>query len=275
MADDGKLRWVSDICKACCRFLHENAIEEARARLRDGDAAVRANAAGQLGHLHHRGTVPDLCDVLAREGWHTPVTWKIVEALAAIGGPEAESALIAGLHNGPMWRWSDRGDGIDDCSAEHLLHTLAGMTGGSALAVRALCDTMTSTNLEPSVRVEAARYLSNIAYRFAFGDRRVTPMGGGHLDDAGLELMVEPLQAALRDPVVRGHATSALGHIGTRRALLDLIDMLGDEDDHVRFSAEQVLRNLGDSRADQALRRAIRNDPQINLAVMEALAKLR
>lgn len=188
---------------------------------------------------------------------------EIVEALATLGGSEAESALIAGLHNGSMWRWSDRGDGIDDCKAEHLLDTLAGMRGGSALAVQAMCDTMTSIGLEPSVRAESARYLSNIAYRFAFGDRCVTPIGSRHLSDADLELMVEPLQAALHDeyPGVRDRAASALGHIGTRRALLDLIDMLGGEDDHVRFSAAQVLRNLGDSNADQALRRAIRTIP--------------
>lgn len=276
IASDGKLRWVSDLCKDCCRFLRENVIEEARGQLRGDDAAVRADAARQLGHLRHRRAVPDLCDGLAREGWHTSVTWKIVEALATLGGPEAESALIAGLHNSPLWRWSDRGDGIDDCKAEHLLHTLSDMRGGPTLAVRALCDTMTSTSLEPHVRAEAARYLSNIAYRFAFGDRYVTPMGGRHLTDADLELMVEPLRAALHDeyPGVRDRATSALGHIGTRRTLLDLIDMLGGEDDHVRLSAAQVLRNLGDSPADQALRRAIRNDPEINLAVMEALAKL-
>lgn len=47
------------------------------------------------------------------------------------------------------------------------------------------------------------------------------------------------------DPNARGYAATALGHLGAREAVPDLIDLLHDEDEDVRRRAAQTLRTMG------------------------------
>jgi HEAT repeat protein len=92
--------------------------------------------------------------------------------------------------------------------------------GGSTLLLRVLIETITSKTLQPSIRANAAEYLSGIAYRSTVGYSVTGWAGDRHtLACTGRDLMVEPLRAALRDESarVRRHAADALGYLGRRR----------------------------------------------------------
>src|SRR4051794_8736060 len=83
----GKRKTVRDVCEACRQRLFPKA-EEVLARLRDGDAEVRAEAARELARHRQWGTVGDLRDALVRERWQSPVWWEIIKALVALRGSE-------------------------------------------------------------------------------------------------------------------------------------------------------------------------------------------
>lgn len=285
-AADGETRSVFRVCAACrrrhlalaaeaeVRFRRENSVEDVCARLREHDEKVRFTAAGQLARLGDRRAVAALRDALARER-STGVVEGIADALVALGGPEAESALIAGLHDVSAWHGSYSGDQPIPAHAELIAGALVRM-GGVTLLLRVLFEMMMSKTLQPSIREHAARYLCDIAYRSAAG-HGVTALGDGVLTDADRELMVESLRAVLRDESahVRERAAVALGHLGNTTVLPDLLDMLGDENGHVRYFTAQALGDLGDRRAVPALRQAAENDPKLVVAVREALAKLK
>jgi hypothetical protein len=274
----GETKNVKVICEAC-RKLHLPRVEEVLARLRDGDATARAEAAREL--ARHRywnrdgGTARELRDALTREGRQSPVGREIIKALTALGGPEAESALIAELQkDGLDWSVRYSGDQPLDSEAEQILGAL-GRIGGSILIVRALCDTMMSLDLTYSTRAASADYLSDIAYRFTVG-YGLTPTWYGRLTPADREFMIEPLLAGLCDESagIRECAAAALGHLGDTRALQNLLDLLSDENQHVRYRTAEALGNLGDKRAVLTLKQTLKDDPGIAVPVREALAKL-
>jgi hypothetical protein len=60
--------------------------------------------------------------------------------------------------------------------------------------------------------------------------------------------------------VVRKNATSALGRIGDPRAVEALKEALKDEDEYVRGSATSALGNMGDPRAVEALKEALKDE---------------
>ncbi|MGP3959581.1 HEAT repeat domain-containing protein [Nonomuraea sp. 3N208] len=228
---EGKTKVVRFVCEACwqrhlpiaaeveVRFRRENPFEDVCARLRDGDAQVRATAARQLARLGDKRAVAALCDVFAKEGWKFPVAGEIVKALGVLGGSEAESALIAELHNEHVWHRESSDDQPMPSHADYIAWALLEM-GGSRLLLRALFETMASKPLQPSIRAHAASYLSNIAYRSTVGYSVTGWVTDRHeLTGADRELMVEPLRAALRDesPRVQKHAAAALGHLGKLR----------------------------------------------------------
>jgi HEAT repeat protein len=266
----GARKTVRDVCEGC-RRRHLPTADEARAQLRDGDTEVRIAAARELARHRHWKPAGDLRDALVREGWQTPVGREIVKALAALRGPEAENALIALLQDSePAWHRPESHDMVHPSEADRLLADLLKM-GGPTLVVQALCDLMISAS-ELSIRAQAAKYLSFIAYS------RTVVYGGNYearLTDPARELMVEPLRATLRDESAWGRddAAKALGRLGEASALQDLIDALGARNRYVRYSVAEALGNLGDKRAVPALRQAV-DDPDIRFAVTEALKKL-
>lgn len=229
---EGKTKVVQCLCEACwqrhlhiaaeaeARFRRENPFEDVCARLRDGDAHVRAAAAAQLARLGDKRAVAALCDAFAREGWKFPAAGEIIKALGVLGGPEAESTLIAKLHNEHVWYGGYSGDQPMPSHADYIAWALLEM-GGSTLLLRVLIETMTSKTLRPSIRANAAEYLSGIAYRSTDGYSSITGwVPDRHtLSRADRDLMVEPLRAALLDESarVRRHAADALGHLGRRR----------------------------------------------------------
>lgn len=158
---------------------------------------------------------------------------------------EIDNALIAKLQSEHLsWKDSEIRDVPIPSDAERILDDL-GERGGSALQMRALCDTMMSANLRPYVRMAAAHYLIGVAYRIRRGDGcPLTRYSGSWLTDADRELMVESLRAALRDEVVRGAAASALHYLGDTSAVQDLRGLLSDKDDTVCKSATEALAKL-------------------------------
>jgi HEAT repeat protein len=89
--------------------------------------------------------------------------------------------------------------------------------------------------------------------------------------------MVEPLRAALRDEFagVRERAVMALGHLGDKGALEEVLNLLGDENDRVRYFTAKVLGDLSDERAVPALRQAVKDYPDMAGAVRAVLASLK
>jgi hypothetical protein len=149
--------------------------------------------------------------------------------------------------------------------------------GGPALAVRALCDTMTSADVNPSARGKAAGYLADIAYRSTVGYSLTPSLLDGKPTTGDLQPMVEPLRAALRDEFagVRERAVMALGHLGDKGALEEVLNLLGDENDRVRYFTAKVLGDLSDERAVPALRQAVKDYPDMAGAVRAVLASLK
>ena len=147
---------------------------------------------------------------------------------------ESDNALISKLQSGHL-SWSDEeiGDMPLPSEAERVLDEL-GKQGGSALQIRALCDTMLSTSLDPGVRWAAASYLEGVAYRIRRGDwHPLTRYSSSWLTDADRELMVESLRAALCDEVVRTHAKSALYYLDDTETVQELHGLFSDENEQV------------------------------------------
>jgi HEAT repeat protein len=91
---------------------------------------------------------------------------------------------------------------------------------------------------------------------------------------------VEPLRTALahEDAGVRSAAALALGALGARSALGDLVSLLQtDEHSMVREAAAQSLGRLGDRAVEHALETATRSDPKskVRRAALAALAQIR
>jgi HEAT repeat protein len=91
---------------------------------------------------------------------------------------------------------------------------------------------------------------------------------------AGLEDFVA--QAANVDPERRLRALEAVGAIGGAAATDTLLARLGDPDERVRIRSAQLLGNMGDPRAREALTLVATSDPvpEAATAAREALASL-
>jgi HEAT repeat protein len=145
---------------------------------------------------------------------------------------------------------------------------------GAPAMLRGLLDLLTDER--KWLRRNAACELSLIAARYAHGGA-LTAFGHGKLTEADRATLLAPLRAALRDEfwLVRDDAAAALGFLGDRDAVPALIELLaGDEKQQVRYEAARSLGRLGDRRAVAPLRHAPANDPEIGVAVREALSYL-
>ncbi|MFC4470402.1 HEAT repeat domain-containing protein [Streptomyces xiangluensis] len=275
-----RVRWICETCwqrhlEFEAEFSRANPVEEVCAALRDDDVSVRGEAARKLMRLRDPRAVDPLLDALGSEVGSVMLEESaadvMIAALAAIGGPEVEKRLLGLLRVRAYWI-KIRVD-IDEPlvpAVECVIPALLKM-GGSELVLRGLLDVL--GDQQPMLRWYAARELARIAASSAFNGI------GAHvlnkLTDSDRELILGPLRAALRDeflPVQRA-AAIALGHLGDRSALDDLLAGLADGDHRIRYSAAQALGDLGDLRAVEPLRGALGSN--ISVAAMEALAKLR
>lgn len=262
--------------KAEARFRRANPVEEVCAALRDDDVSVRGEAARKLMRLRDPRAVAPLLDALGREVGRVTLEESaadvMIAALAAIGGPEVEKRLLGLLRIRAYWI-KIRVD-IDEPplvpAVECVIPALLDM-GGSELVLRGLLDVL--GDQRPMLRWYAARELAEIAASSAFDGIGLHVLD--ELTDTDRELILGPLRSALRDeflPVQRA-AAIALGHLGDRSVLDDLLACLADGDHRIRYSAARALGDLGDMSAAEPLRRALNSN--IHVAAREALTKLR
>lgn len=108
------------------------------------------------------------------------------------------------------------------------------------------------------------------------GDREIRPTAGQLLGRlAGAAAFAERLSSM--DPVKRLRAVEALGAIGGPAGVEGLIRTLFDPDEGIRIRALQLLGELGDDRAFDAVKRCFLGDPvpEVVAAAEEALRRLR
>ncbi|WP_179166447.1 HEAT repeat domain-containing protein [Streptomyces sp. CB03238] len=287
-----KQRYVNRMCCDTCwqrgveleaeaeaRFRRANPVDEVCTALRDGDVSVRRDAAHTLERLRDPRAVDPLFDALGREDVRrgAGAAHAMIEALAAIGGSEVGERLLGLLHNEAYWteRYVGIGDEPPMVTAVDCVNPALFTVGGSELMLRGLLDVL--GHQEQMLRWYAARELANITYRSTVGYGLTVNGSHGELVDADRQLIVGPLRSALRDKfwLVRESAATALGHLGDRSVLDDLLACLADDHHHrVRYFAAKALGDLGDASAVEPLRRALSSDVEISVAVKEALAKL-
>jgi beta-lactamase regulating signal transducer with metallopeptidase domain len=108
---------------------------------------------------------------------------------------------------------------------------------------------------------------------------RVRERAAAALGGLGDRRAVPELIKMLRDenPLVREHAATALRELGDHRAVPALIEALGDEDAVVREHVATALGTLGDKRAIQPLTDALQKEQDHNVQehIISALKKLR
>lgn len=269
--------------EAEARFRRENPVERVCAGLRDTDPEVRRDAARKLARLRDAKAVHPLCEALGEElnqssryyRFSDYATEEIIEALAAIGGPEAENLLCSLLKKEAAWSpipVDIRDEPDIDAVTEWLAPALVEL-GGVDLLLRGLLDALADERSR--IREHAAEELANITYRAMDDGGYVTLSGDGVLTNSHRASIFGPLCSALEDEQasVRERAVVALGHLGNMSALDRMLTCLHDENDRVRYFAANALGDLGDVRAIKSLRQCTK-DPEVAVAAEEALAKL-
>ncbi len=169
-----------------------------------------------LGQLKDPRAVPALESIMIGEGSWEPLNLAM-EALRAIGTPEAANAIARGL--------SHSNTNVRRDAAQHL---------GSMKAREAVPELIRSTrDAALEVRYHAVAALG------AIGDRAATPA----------------LIAAAGDQVaeVRLHAIRSLGTLRDASAMDALVTALNDSDDTIQLYAAEALGELGDPRAIEPL----------------------
>ncbi|NRN64482.1 hypothetical protein GC106_16880 [Kibdelosporangium sp. 4NS15] len=172
-------------------------------------------------------------------GFPGPTVPLLVEALAQIGGQQAERHLTSLLLRERYWR-REQGD-LDWSPATDWVMPALVELGGAELLLRALLNALTDS--WPDIRKHAADEFANIAFRAT--------------DDEGWT-------GFDNEPITELH----------RAAMVDALCLsLNDTDSRVRYSAALALGDLGDVRAIEPLRQRS-DDPEIWRPVQEALSKL-
>jgi HEAT repeat protein len=222
-------------------------------------SAVRSNAAEALGKLNSQKAVPSL--IITLEDPDIEVRWKSAEALGRIRDPIAIDPLINALndYDGDVRKYATKalGDIGDDYAIEPLIEALR--------------------DIDWPVRKVAATALGKI------GDERALKPLLNALNDNDIDVRrhaigalvkmekhaVKPLLNKLHDPdwQTRAISAEALGRVGNRKAVKELIKSLGDgkvkdENRYVRGKAAEALGRIGDKSAAKFLENAL-NEPYI------------
>ncbi|WP_052402626.1 HEAT repeat domain-containing protein [Methanococcoides methylutens] len=131
-------------------------------------------------------------------------------------------------------------------------------------AVEPLVDAISDPNANWAVRLNGIRVLETIGDERAVGPL-IEMLGGADAVDAAAALgsigesAVEPLIDVLgdEDPHVRAYAARALGGTGDSRAVGPVIELLNDENENVRANAAMALGKLDDRRAIEPLTKSL------------------
>ena len=291
-------RFASRVCESCWgrhlefkaeaeeQFRRSNPVDEVCAALRDEDVTVRREATYKLERLRDPRAVEPLFDALENEPIRDGTANTMISALEAIGGAGTGERLLELLRNQDYWIQIDGHSdnppltpGIDWVS--EALHTL----GGAELMLRGLLNVV-GDQLDGAAgpgrrlaRMSAARELAAIVRRSQNAGYLTTYGRGRELSASDRELLIDPLRSALHDEYgpVRASAADALGLLGAKGALDELLTLLADDERYfVRCAAAEALGNLGDEQAVEPLRQALGEDKDMHVtgAAEEALAKL-
>ena len=124
-------------------------------------------------------------------------------------------------------------------------------------AVPKLLGIVTNTNALDSIRIEAIEALGKMGsasatavlveqLKDANGDLRKRSIDA--LGRIGDDRAVEPLIEMLSDEQARLHAIRALGDIGSTNAIPGLSALVQNEDQYVRYNANQALKDIAGAR---------------------------
>jgi len=269
----------------------EPAVEPLIRALRSGPPAVQMGVAATLGKIGNRAAIEPLTDTLLQEDWR--VGRVVVRALGMLGEPAVKPLLRVIREGGDVARKG----------------AVAALVLIGEPAARLLPDALTDWHFR--VRAGAADALDRLGWSPEPGEETVhyliakeqwsdlLPLGA---------IAVGPLVQALkdRDDSVRRRAAKILGELRDPRAVLPLMDLLhddfysirreaaaalvtigapaidpiiavlDDEDDDVRKRAADILAEIGDARAIEALE-GIFNDEDwyVQRAAVEAVERIR
>ena len=200
-------------------------LEQLIIALKNGDSAVRAKAAMDLGRLNDRSAVRPLVDAMEDpdEGVRSSATsaLEMQDFASVLGATPRLIHLLQNENSEIRWRASRvLGKGRDRRAIEPL--------------VAALKDR------DSNVRCEAAEALA-----------RLDP---GQTVERLIDMLTD------EDRLVRWNAAGLLHEIGDRRATMPLIKALNDPSSEVRFNAAMALGKIGDERALLALQKVWQSD---------------
>jgi HEAT repeat protein len=237
--------------------------------LGDGPRAARVNAATALGRIGDRSAVPALLE--ASEDPDEWVAEHAIHALGALGDRRAVPTLIR--------RLSDPSEAIREAAAGAL---------GDLRDARAVPSLITASSDESyEVADDAIWALRQIGG--AAVDCLLRQLDSGEpaqrvralelLDELGASSAEAAVLHRLDDAsaAVRRAAVEALGGVGTRRSVSDLMRLVGRDDEPTRGVAAWSLARLGASEARPLLeaRRSAENDVAVLADLDQALQELR
>ncbi|MDL1902704.1 HEAT repeat domain-containing protein [Anaerolineae bacterium CFX9] len=259
-------------------------LEQLIADLRQPDAAIRYEAAQQLGDFREFRAVEALIAALPDE--NAKVQYAAFSSLIKIGAPESALPLILWLIDSPdskLWELMKLNIGL------RLRRGLIDMVqrGDTALADH-LNTVLAADHLDARQRTLYMRLLGKTGDKRQFDpflellvsdDLLISVAAAESLGYMGDERATEALIAILSDRLntseqLRDVSAEALGRIGDRRAYDALIEALMDESEWVRRAAAVALGELGDNRAIEALSKAMSDDStMVQDAAFEALKR--
>jgi HEAT repeat protein len=245
------------------RFKDPRAVDPLIAVLNDEDPSVRMNAAIALGDLKDPRAVEPLIPLLKDPDKNVPMG--AVLALGSINDPRAIPALIAIR---PGHSYVDLAlEKMGPTVVTQLLTALhdgdAGLRVGAAYSLGMLRD---PRSVDPLI---AALKDSDASVRAA----ACVGLGGGSYEPKALE----PLIAALHDddPKVRSMAARVLPRSKDPAVVAPLIGAMSDSDAGVRRDAAYALGTLGGHRAVEALAAVLEgNDETLRIVALGSLSRL-
>jgi len=211
--------------------------DEAVARLRSADPALRRQGADALARSRDQQAAPYLVKAMADAA--APVRTAAVDGLCQLGRRDATPKISEILLKDPEVSVRQQAAG----SLSYMMDPAA----GPAL-IKALNDK------EPSVRYAAANTLGIMKYAPAEA----------------------PLIDALSEPGMRRIAISALGQLQSKKAAAGIAPYLSDSDRFTRLEAIKALGAIGDASSTEAIRKLLdkAEDPAIRMEAALALARL-
>lgn len=245
-------------------------------KLKSADWQVRAEAARMLAASGQTKAVPALIKALEDEvGDERPA---VIEALGAIGHPDAVDALVSVLKNRPPKRDNRRKDpasGTQVAEYKSIAEALARIGSPALSPLTSLLnseerDTRRWASYALGL-IKDARALSPLAERLQDARSEVRQAAARALGDLGDPRAAQPLIKILagRDPETRRAAAEALGALGAQEAVEPLGLAAQDPNEPLQLAAIEALRRIGGLGAGSRVRQVLETARK---AVREAAA---